>query len=137
MATWTDVTKIMGRLREAERDPRERRWRVAGKLVAWERPLRKSDLEALGEAAPTGAILGVRVPLEVKEALLASKRKAYFTTPHFNGYPAILVHLPSIRVGPLRGLLESACHDRALAKPPARRRGPQRLKSRARTSASP
>jgi hypothetical protein len=122
VATWTDVSKIMKRLREAERDPRVRRWRVADRLVVWERPLRKSDLEALGDSAPAGPILGVRVPLEVKEALLASKQRAFFTTPHFDGYPAILVHLPSIRVPRLRGLLESACRDRARARRPARRR---------------
>jgi hypothetical protein len=119
MTGWTDVTRIMGRISGAERVPGERRWRVADKLFAWERPLRKTDLEALGESAPTGPILGVRVPLEVKDALLASKQKAYFTTPHFDGYAAILVHLPSIRVPALRALLESARGD---VKVPRRRK---------------
>jgi hypothetical protein len=107
------VTRILRGLREAEREADERAWRVADVKAAWERPLRASDLEALGDAAPTGPILGVRVPLEVKEALLASGNKPYFTTPHFDGYPAILVHLPSIRVPELRRLLESACRDHA------------------------
>jgi hypothetical protein len=108
MATWADVTRAMSGIREVEREAGARRWRVADKLLAWERPLRQSDLEALGDAAPEGPILGVRVPLEVKEALLASRKKAYFTTPHFDGYPTILVHLASIRPPALRSLLETA-----------------------------
>lgn len=47
-------------------------------------------LETLGDAAPDEAILATRVAdLGVKEALLAEDPDVYFTTPHFNGYPAI------------------------------------------------
>ena len=67
---------------------------VRGKSFAWERPLRRSDFEALGAAAPSGAILGIRTPdLELKDALLGSDPGVFFTTPHFDGYPAILVVL--------------------------------------------
>jgi hypothetical protein len=31
--------------------------------------------------------------LDVKEMLLADGRGVYFTTPHFNGYPAVLVRI--------------------------------------------
>jgi hypothetical protein len=116
MATWTDVIGIMKGVKGAEREGGARKWRVKDKLAAWERPLRESDLEALGDEAPEGPILGVRVPLEVKEALLATGKKAYFTTPHFDGYPAILVHLPSIKAAELRKLLVTACEQRAQAK---------------------
>ena len=59
---------------------------VNKKFFVWERPLRKSDLAALGDAAPKGAILGVRTAdLEMKEALLRSDPLAVFTTPHFDG----------------------------------------------------
>jgi hypothetical protein len=34
--------------------------------------------------------------LEMKEVLLASDPEVFFTTPHFNGYPAVLVRLPKI-----------------------------------------
>jgi hypothetical protein len=70
---------------------------VKDKPVAWERPLRKADYEALGDSAPSGAILGVRTPdLIAKEALITSDPEIYFTTPHFNGYPAVLVRLERI-----------------------------------------
>jgi hypothetical protein len=34
--------------------------------------------------------------LDVKELLLSDARGVYFTTPHFNGYPAILVRIPDL-----------------------------------------
>src|SRR5919199_2088078 len=81
-----------------ERDSRGlRQWRVKDKLFVWERPLRRSDLEALGDAAPDGPILGARVEhLGAKEALLQNDQGVFFTTPHFDGFPAILVRLDDI-----------------------------------------
>lgn len=112
MATWAQVTRIMSAFRNAERKTGQRQWRVKQKLAVWERPLRKSDLEALGESAPKGEVLGVRVPLEVKELLLQTKPRYCFTTPHFDGHPAILVHLPRAPVAELKRLLEAACAPR-------------------------
>jgi hypothetical protein len=87
---------------------------VRDKTFAWERPLRRADLLALGDAAPAGPILGVRVPdLGAKEALLADDPDVYFTTPHFNGYPAILVRLGEIAVPELDELLTEAWLCRA------------------------
>jgi hypothetical protein len=61
------------------------------------------------DAAPDGPILGVRVAdVGVKEALPAEDPGVYFTTPHFDGYPAILVKLPAIAVPDLAELLEEA-----------------------------
>jgi hypothetical protein len=34
--------------------------------------------------------------LDVKELMLADERGVYFTTPHFNGYPAVLVRIPDL-----------------------------------------
>jgi hypothetical protein len=34
--------------------------------------------------------------LDVKELMLADDRGVYFTTPHFDGYPAVLVRIPSL-----------------------------------------
>ena len=116
MATWTDVTRILRRLAHTEREEGARAWRVAGKVLAWERPLRRGDLEALGDAAPDGPILAVHVPLEVKDTLLEDEPDCYFTTPHFNGYPAILVRLPVITTAALRELLTNAWGVRAPAR---------------------
>ncbi|HEX6236367.1 MAG TPA: MmcQ/YjbR family DNA-binding protein [Acidimicrobiales bacterium] len=40
-----------------------------------------------------------------KEALLASEPEKFFTTPHYDGYPTVLVNLPAIDVDELRELL--------------------------------
>jgi len=99
VATWADVRRLALDLPGAEE--RQSRglaqWRVGDRLFVWERPLRSSDRRALGAEAPEGPILGARVEhLIAKEALLADDPDVYFTTPHFDGYPAILVRLDAI-----------------------------------------
>jgi hypothetical protein len=34
--------------------------------------------------------------LEVKDLLVGDERTPYFTTPHFNGYPAVLIRIPDL-----------------------------------------
>lgn len=116
MATWEDVRRIALALPEtSERLSRGlASWRVRDKAFVWERPLRRADLRALGEDAPTGPILGARVEhLIAKEALLADDSDVFFTTPHFDGYPAILVRLDRIGVGDLDEVIVEAWLARA------------------------
>ena len=119
MATWDQVRETALSLpatdEKVSRDLRQ--WRVKDKLFVWERPLRRSDLEALGDSAPDGPILGVRVEhLMAKEAILADDPSVYFTTPHFDGYPAVLVRLDAIGDEELRELIVEAWLARAPAK---------------------
>ena len=91
-----------------------RQWRVRDKLFVWERPLRSRDLEELGEAAPSGIVLGARVPDEgAKAALIAEEPDVYFTTSHFNGYPAILCRLDELDEQSLTELAAEAWACRA------------------------
>jgi hypothetical protein len=116
VATWDDVRRIALALPQAnERSSRgNAEWCVKDKGFVWERPLRRGDLEALGNRAPQGPILGAHVDhLGIKEALLASDPDVFFTTPHFNGYPAILVRLDRIAVGELQELIVDAWLARA------------------------
>jgi hypothetical protein len=111
MATWDDVARIALALPEtSERLSRDlRQWRVKDKLFVWERPLRRADLEALGDAAPDGPILGARTEhLVAKEALLADDPAVFFTTPHFDGYAAVLVRLGDIGEDELAELITEA-----------------------------
>jgi hypothetical protein len=113
MATWDDVRRVAMALPEMT-ERAEGDWRVKDKLVAWERGLGPKDLEALGAAAPTGPILAVRVPdVGAKEALLGDDPDVYFTTPHFNGYPTVLVRLERIAVPELEELVTDAWLARA------------------------
>jgi hypothetical protein len=116
VATWDDVSRIALDLPQTSeglsRDLRH--WRVKDKGFVWERPLRRSDLEALGDAAPDGPILGARVEhLVAKEALLADDPSVFFTTPHFDGYPAVLVRLEQIGLEDLREVIVEAWLARA------------------------
>jgi len=116
VASFDDVKRIALALPEtAEAISRgNRHWRVKDKLFVWERPLRRSDLEALGDGAPEGPILGARVEhLGAKEALLADDPDVYFTTPHFDGYPAVLVQLDRIAPDELEDLIVDAWLVRA------------------------
>lgn len=120
MATWDDVRRLATRLPEVTESglhDGQAAWKVRDKLFVWERPLRPSDLAALGAAAPDGPILGARVAdLDVKGALIAAEPDVFFTTPHFDGYPAVLVRLDVID----GDALEEVVTDAWLARAPKR-----------------
>jgi hypothetical protein len=120
MATWDDVRRLALAMPAAsERAGRDglAQWRVGDRLFVWERPLRRADLEALGDDAPTGPVLGVRVAdVGVREALVADQPDRYFTTPHFDGYPAVLVRLDVVDPAELEELVVDAWLDRAPAR---------------------
>ena len=68
-------------------------------------------------AQPKDPILGARVVhLAAKEVLLASEPRVFFTTSHFDGYPAVLVRLERIGVEDLTEVIVEAW----LARAPAR-----------------
>lgn len=119
MPTWNDVRATALELPATEERMSRGvpQWRVKDKLFVWERPLRKTDLAALGDDAPDGPILGAWVEhLIAKESLLADDPSVYFTTPHFDGYPIVLARLDAIAGDELRELIVEAW----LARAPAR-----------------
>jgi hypothetical protein len=119
MAGWDDVAAIALALPEVAEEPSygNRAWKVRKKLFAWERPLRQKEVDELGEAAPDGEILGVRVPDEgAKRALIESEPEIYFTTSHFDGSASVLILLERIS----RSDLEEAIVEAWLARAPRR-----------------
>ncbi len=58
---------------------------------------------------PNRDVLAIRVAsLQDKEALLAVDGEKFFTEPHYNGYPAVLVRLAEVSEAELRKLLTDA-----------------------------
>jgi hypothetical protein len=117
LANWSDVRRIALALPGVTEEPSyggTRSWKVNNKGVVWERPLRKADLEWLGERAPKGPVLGVRVPeTEMKDVLLKADPSVFFTTPHFDGYPAVLIRLDKISLKQLKDVILEAWLCRA------------------------
>jgi glycosyltransferase involved in cell wall biosynthesis len=114
-----DVARLVADLPETseETQRRGRAWLVAGKAFTWERPFSKADLARFGEEpVPDGPILAVSVDdLGEKEAVLGEGRPGFFTIPHFDGYPAVLIQLDVVT----RAHLAEAVEDAWFAKAPA------------------
>ena len=82
--------------------------RVNRKMFARLRGEMADDLDEL-TGAPYGEVLMVGVgDLGEKEAVLASDPRAYFTVPHYDGYPAVLVRLAEADEAEVRELLVEA-----------------------------
>jgi hypothetical protein len=102
-----DVRRIALALPRATQDGEKIRYLVdGGKAFAWTWKKRVEPKKARVEQFD---VFGVRVSgEEEKQALIAADPDKFFTEPHYNGYPAVLVRLAAIRVPELRLLLESA-----------------------------
>ena len=97
MADWRTVRTLALALPEAEEEPGERpAFRVRGKLFAWR--ARERD----------GGGLAVRVDRDEKELILESDPVVYFETPHYRGYPAVLIRLEKIERRELAERIEDA-----------------------------
>jgi hypothetical protein len=58
---------------------------------------------------PRADVIAVRVAnLDEKEILLSMSAEKFFTEPHYNGFPAVLVRLPSVSYEELRELVIDA-----------------------------
>jgi hypothetical protein len=91
-------------------------YNVHGKMFCIHRSRRKDAVDPdTGELMDDVLIFRVDGP-DVKELLLSDTRGIFFTTPHFNGYPAVLVRIRDLRRLPkaeLRDLVADAWLTRA------------------------
>ena len=99
MATMADLDELALALPGAEREVSDEgrpAYTVNGKAFAFHRSQRKDAVDAeTGERLDD--VLMFRVAdLDEKEILLSDDRGAYFTTPHFRNYPAVLVRIPDL-----------------------------------------
>jgi hypothetical protein len=97
MADWETVRRIALALPEAVDAAGSRpAFRVRGKLFAW----KSRDRD--------GGALAVRVDADEKQLILASNPDVYFETPHYHGYPAVLIRLEQIDRDELAERIEDA-----------------------------
>jgi hypothetical protein len=71
-------------------------YRVHGKLFCCHRSRRKDAIDPLTGERLDDVLMFRVADLDVKELLLADGRGAFFTTPHFNGYAAVLMRIPDL-----------------------------------------
>jgi hypothetical protein len=96
MATMADLDELalaMPETTKALDDEGRPTYLVHGKMFCFHRRPRKDAIDAeTGERLTD--VLAFRVDgLEAKELLLADPRGLFFTTPHWNGYPAVLLRI--------------------------------------------
>jgi hypothetical protein len=99
MATMSDLDALamaMPRTTKEVSDDGRPSYHVHGKMYCFHRGRRPDAVDpATGERMAD--VLMFRVAdLDVKELILSDDRGVYFTTPHFNGYPAVLMRIPSL-----------------------------------------
>jgi hypothetical protein len=99
MADWETVRELAGRFPGVEDSTSygESALKVRGKLFVWMSPNR----EAVGA-------LAVRVDPDEKPLLIDSNPDVYFETPHYHGYPIVLVRLEKIARDELAERIEDA-----------------------------
>jgi hypothetical protein len=99
MATMADLDELAlampGATKEVSEDGRPS-YHVHGKMFCFHRSRRPDAVDPqTGERMDD--VLMFRVDgLDEKELLLADERRLFFTTPHFRGYPAVLVRIPDL-----------------------------------------
>jgi hypothetical protein len=110
MATQADVRRIALSLPGAEEAPDHFAFSVRNKgkpkgfVWVW-----MERVDPKKPRVPEPRVIAVRVAsLDDKEFLLALNPSKFFTEPHYNGYPAVLVRLPAVTARELRPLITEA-----------------------------
>ena len=117
MATQADVRRIALSLPEAEEEKGRfafsvpNKGKLKGFVWVW-----KERLDPKKARVPNPAVLAVRVAnLNEKALMIAAEPTKFFTEPHYNGYPAVLVRLAEVSVRELRPLITEAWRCQAPA----------------------
>jgi len=82
---------------------------------------------------PQPNVIAVRVAsLDDKDVLLALDPAKFFTEPHYNGFPAVLVRLPAVTVPEIRPIITEAWRCQAPKDLETKKKAPRRGRARRR-----
>jgi hypothetical protein len=99
MATMKDLDRLAlampGATKEVSEDGRPT-YAVDGKMFCFHRSPRPDAVDEQGERMTDVLVFRVDGP-EAKELALADPRGVFFTTPHWNGYSAVLMRIPRLK----------------------------------------
>ena len=118
VATMKDLDKLALAMPEATKEVEDGRptYKVHGKMFCFHRSPRKDAVDPETGERLTDVLVFRVADLGVKELLLSDARGIYFTTPHWNGYAAVLMRIPDVARldrDELRDLVEEAWLTRA------------------------
>jgi hypothetical protein len=135
MATQSDVRRIALSLPGVEEGATDFAFGVKvkekAKGFAW---VWKERVDPKKPRVPNPGVLAVRTTnVAHRDAMISASPRTFFTEPHYNGFPAVLVRLEAISVAELRPLLEEAL--KCIVAPPRRQRSAAK-KSAGTTSAA-
>ena len=93
-----DLDKLALALPQTTKEVSEGRpaYRVHGKLYCCQRGRRPDAIDPDTGERMNDVLMFRVADQDVKELLLADDRGLYFTTPHFDGYPAVLIRIPQL-----------------------------------------
>jgi hypothetical protein len=99
MATMADLDELALAMPHATRevtDDGRPAYRVHGKLFCCQRGRRPDAVDPQTGERLDDVLMFRVADLGVKELVLADGRGLFFTTPHFDGYPAVLIRIPEL-----------------------------------------
>jgi hypothetical protein len=99
MATMADLDQLalaMPQTTKEVSDDGRPAYLVHGKLFCLHRSRRPDAVDARTGERLADVLMFRVADLDVKELMLSDGRGIYFTTPHFDGYPAVLMRIPDL-----------------------------------------
>jgi hypothetical protein len=118
MATQADVRRIALALPDvteaADRFAFDVMHKGKGRGIAW---VWLERIEPKKARVPNPSVIAIRVAnVAQRDVMIATEPDKFFTEPHYNNFPAVLVRLAAVSRADLKTLLAEAC--RLLAPPP-------------------
>ncbi len=97
MADLDELARALPQTTKEVSDEGRPAYRVHDKLFCCQRGRRADALDPVTGERLDDVLMFRVADLDAKELLLGDDRGIYFTTPHFDGYPAVLVRIPQLK----------------------------------------